>query len=75
MCKTGIYLYPHLINVYSEGILREIGNMPAVKVGAVNINNLRYADDIVLIVENEAALQNILNKVVSESERNVFKSI
>ena len=75
MCKTGIYLYPHLFNVYSEGILREIGNMPAVKVGAVNINNLRYADDIVLIVENEAALQNILNKVVSESERNVFKSI
>ena len=42
--------------------------MPGVKIGGVNINNLRYADKTVLIDERETDLQNILNKVVSESE-------
>ena len=42
--------------------------MPGVKIGGVNINNVRYADDTVIIAENEVDLQNILNKARPESE-------
>lgn len=41
--------------------------MPGVKVGGININNLRCADDTVLIAETD--LQNILKKFVTESEK------
>ena len=54
--RQGYVLSPHLLNLYSEVILRKIANMPGVKDGFVNINHLRYADGTVLIVENEATL-------------------
>ena len=38
--------------------------------GGHNINNLRYADDTVLISENEKDLQQLLNIVESKSEEN-----
>ena len=34
-----------------------------------NINNLRYADDITLIVEREEELKGLLTKVKEESEK------
>ena len=34
-----------------------------------NINNLRYADDTTLMVENEAELKGLLMKVEEESEK------
>ena len=34
--------------------------MKGVTVGGRNINNLRYADDTVLLAENKADLQNLL---------------
>ena len=34
-----------------------------------NINNLRYADDITLIVEREGELKSLLMKVKEESEK------
>jgi len=67
--RQGCVLSPALFNLYSEIILKEIKNMPGVKVGGININNLRYADDTVLIAETETDLQNILKKVVTESEK------
>ena len=34
-----------------------------------NINNLRYADDITLMAENEQELESLLMKVKKESEK------
>ena len=43
--------------------------MRGVCLGGHNINNLRYADDTVLMAQSEQTLQEILNTVEEESER------
>ena len=53
---------PCLFNLYTEMIFRHIENMEGVIVGGVNINNLRYADDTVLLADSEESLQAILNE-------------
>ena len=40
-----------------------------IKTAGRNINNLRYADDTTLMVENEAELKSLLMKVEEESEK------
>ena len=40
-----------------------------IKVVGRNINNLRYADDTSLMVENEEELKSLLLKVKEESEK------
>ena len=55
-------------SVYSEMILRDIKHHEGVRVGNNNINNLRYADDTVLIADSEENLQNILTPITVESE-------
>ena len=40
-----------------------------VKIDGRNINNLRYADDTVLMAESEEELKNLLMKVKEESEK------
>ena len=57
-----------LFNSYSEIIIRNIKHHEGVRVGGENINNLRYADDTVLIADSEEKLQNILTTVTVESE-------
>jgi hypothetical protein len=47
--------------------MREIKDRLGIHVGGYNINNLRYADDTVLIAENAADLQQMLDIVVIES--------
>ena len=49
-------------------IMREINDLEGVGVGGVNINNLRYAYDIVLIADSQEKLEMILNRVVTVSE-------
>ena len=39
------------------------------KIGARNINNLRYADDTTLMAESEEELKSLLIRVKEESER------
>ena len=65
--RQGCVLSPTLFNLYTETIFRYISNMKGVTVGGRNINNLRYADDTVLLAENEADLQNLLNVVREKS--------
>ena len=63
---------PCLFNFYAEYILRNTGLEEAqagIKIAGRNINNLRYADDITLMAENEEELKCLLMKVKEESEK------
>ena len=40
-----------------------------IKIARRNINNLRYADDTILMAENEEGLKSLLMKVKGESEK------
>ena len=40
-----------------------------IKIAGRNINNLRYADDTILIAESEEELRSLLMKVKEESEK------
>ena len=60
---------PRPFFIYSEIIMRALEGMPGIKVGGYNMNNIRYADDTVLIADNEKELQEMLDTVVRESEK------
>ena len=40
-----------------------------IKIAGRNFNNLRYADDTILILESEEELKNLLMKLKEESEK------
>ena len=42
---------------------------PGIKIARRNINNLRYADDTMLMAESEEDLKSLLMKVKEESEK------
>ena len=44
--------------------MRALEGMPGIKVVGYNTNNIRYADDTVLIADNEKELQEMLDTVV-----------
>ena len=50
-------------------ILRCIQEVEGIRIGGVNINNIRYADDTVLIADTKEKLQKLLDEVNRESER------
>ena len=65
-------LSPCLFNLYAEYIMRNAGLEEAqtgIKIAGRNINNLRYADDTILMAESEEELKSILVKVEVESEK------
>ena len=62
---------PCLFNLYSEYIMRNAGLEEAqvgIKIARRNINNLRYADDTILVAESEE-LKSLLMKVKEESDK------
>ena len=44
-----------------------------IKIAGRNINNLRYADDTILMAESEEELKNLLTNVKEESEKASLK--
>ena len=63
---------PCLFNFYAEYITRNAGLKEAqagIKIARRNINNLRYADDTILMAESEEELKSLLMRVKEESEK------
>ena len=68
----GCILSPCLFNFYAEHVMRNAGLEEAqagIKIARRNINNLRYADDTILMAESEEELKSLLMKVKEESEK------
>ena len=67
----GCILSPCLFNLYAEYIVRNAGLDEAqagIKIAGRNINNLRHADDTILMAESKE-LRSLLMKVKEESEK------
>ena len=76
VCQCCI-LSPSLFNLYVEYIMQNAGLDKAqagIKIAGRNINNLSYADDTTLKIENEEELKSLLMKVKEESEKNWLKT-
>ena len=70
--RQGCILSPCLFNLHTEYIMRNAGlkeAQPGIKTARRNINNLRYAEDITLMIESEEELRSLLLKVKEESEK------
>ena len=66
--RQGCVMSPDLFSVYGEIIMRSINGMEGIRIGGENINNIRFADDTVIIADSEEKLQALLDTVKRESE-------
>ena len=67
-----VYCHPALFSLYAEYIIgnAELDEAQAgIKIAGRNINNLRYADDFILMAESVQELKNLLMKMKEESEK------
>ena len=65
-------MLPCLFILYAEYTIRNAGldeTQAGMQIARRNINNLRYADDTILMVESEKELKSLLMEVKEESEK------
>ena len=70
--RQGYILSPCLFNLYAEYIVQNARldeSQTGIKITGKNINNLRYADDTILMSESEEELKSLLMRVKEESEK------
>ena len=70
--RQACILSPCLFNLYAEYIMKNAGMDEAqagIKIARRNTNNLRCADDTILMAESEEELKSLLMKVKVESEK------
>ena len=68
----GCILSPCLFNLYAEYIIGNAGLYEAqagIKIARRDTNNLRYADDTILLAEIQEELKSLLMKVKDESKK------
>ena len=59
--KQGCLLSPFLFNLYINDLVQELKDLGmGIKIGNETVNSLLYADDLVLLAENESDLQDML---------------
>jgi len=68
--RQGCILSPLLFNLYSKEIFGKAltGLSDGIKTNGQAINNIRYADDAVIIANNNEELQNIMQSIYIASE-------
>ena len=72
----GCILSPFWFNLYAEYIMQNAGlyeSQAEIKIAGRNNNNLRCADDTILIAESKDKLKSLLMKVKEESEKSGLK--
>ena len=70
--SQGCMLSPCLFNFYAEHTMwnaRVEESQAGIMVAGRNINNLRYADNTILMAESEEEVNNLLMKVKEETEK------
>ena len=55
--RQGCVASPQLFSLYTGMIMRELDDMDGFRIGGTVVNNLRYADDTVIIAESEKVIQ------------------
>ena len=63
VCCHRVFFLFSFFNLYAEHIIRNAGLdelQAGIKKGGRNINNLRYADDTILMAESEEELKSLL---------------
>ena len=73
----GCILPPCLFNIYADYIMWNAildESQAGIKISRRNINNLRYADDTILMAEIEKELKTLLMRVKEESEESWLKT-
>ena len=68
----GCILSPCLFNLYAEYIVQNARldeSQVGINIARRNMNNLRYADDAILMAESEEELKSLLMRVKEESEK------
>ena len=71
--RQGCVLSPDLFNIYSEVIMRDLMELEGIKVGGRNVNNIRYADDTVLLADSAEKLESLVGELVRASDRHGLK--
>ena len=64
-CRPGYLTYAEYVTWTAKLDKAQAG----IKIAGININNLRYTDDNILIAESEEELKSLLMKVKEESEK------
>ena len=70
--RQGCISSPCLCKFYAEYIIRNAGleeSQTRIKIAGRNVNNLRYADNTILMAESEEELKSLLLKVKEECEK------
>ena len=67
-----VYCHPAYLTLYAKYIMRNAGLEEAqagIKIARRNNNNLKYADDTILMAESQEELKSLLMKMKEESEK------
>ena len=67
--RQGCVLSPDLFSLYTQIILEEMSELPGIRIGGRSINNIRYADDMVMMAETEEGLQALMDKLKEECRK------
>ena len=59
---------PDLFSLYSQVVMNALEDLEGISIDGRNVNNIRYADDTVLIADSEKKLQALINKLKDERE-------